>query len=262
MSSAQSISRLKGLGVATLVANWMRTLNYEIAFCGDERNDPSRLEFQHPAIFLLWHEYLQFTLYTHGFCGIKLLVSPHQDGEWLMQAAKFLGFDGIRGSSNRGAVRALREMLRHDEDSSISIAPDGPRGPRRQLAPGAIFLASKTQMPLVCIGLGYDRPWRIKRAWDQFAIPRPFSQARLVVGPKLFVPKKLGKDRLESYRVSVETMLNQLTTTAEDWAASGKSIEGAEPFHRQPRPSREPVADETDDRPATVLFRQKKRRAG
>ena len=43
----------------------------------------------------------------------------------------------------------------------LTITPDGPRGPRRQLAPGAIYLASKLGLPLVVMGYGYDRPWRV-----------------------------------------------------------------------------------------------------
>ncbi|MEZ6087245.1 MAG: hypothetical protein R3C05_04300 [Pirellulaceae bacterium] len=43
------------------------------------------------------------------------------------------------------------------------MTPDGPRGPRRELATGCIYLASRLQLPIVPLGLGYDRPWRLQR---------------------------------------------------------------------------------------------------
>ena len=55
---------------------------------------------------------------------------------------------------------------------NLTITPDGPRGPRRQLAQGPVYLASKLGMPIVAMGFGYDRPWRFN-SWDRFAIPRP-----------------------------------------------------------------------------------------
>ena len=58
----------------------------------------------------------------------------------------------------------------------LTITPDGPRGPRRHMAPGPIYLASKLGLPLVLMGYAYDRPWRL-HSWDRFAIPRPGSRA-------------------------------------------------------------------------------------
>jgi len=47
----------------------------------------------------------------------------------------------------------------------------------------------KLGLPLVVMGYGYDRPWRVRRAWDQFAIPRPFSRARAVPSHEIFIPR-------------------------------------------------------------------------
>src|SRR5207245_1709812 len=63
---------------------------------------------------------------------------------------------------------------------SLIVTPDGPRGPRRRLAEGSIFLASRLQMPIVCLGFAFERPWR-QKSWDRFAIPPPFSRGRGVL---------------------------------------------------------------------------------
>jgi hypothetical protein len=73
---------------------------------------------------------------------------------------------------------------------------------------------------LVVMGFGYDRPWRV-RSWDRFAVPRPFSRARAVIGPPLTVPRELDRTSLENCRQRVERLLNCFTSEAEAWAAAG-----------------------------------------
>ena len=232
---SESLKRFGGLSVATLFTNWMGTLKYKAAFHPDF-NDPASVDFQPPAIYLIWHEYIPVFMYLRGFCNIAMLASRHQDAEWLTQAIRFVGFSMVRGSTNRGGVRALREMMRKDRGTSFGISPDGPRGPRRKVTAGAIFLASKMEIPMVCVGVGYDRPWRIRRTWDQFAVPRPFSRARAVVGPKMYVPKKLGRAKLEVYQQHVEQTMMQLTESAETWAESGRDIECGAAIERKGLP--------------------------
>ena len=150
-----------------------------------------------------------------------MLLSQHQDAEFLRQAGRFLGFNAIRGSTRRGAVRALRKMLRNQGNMNLGVTPDGPVGPRRKLAQGCIYLSAKLKMPLVCMGYGYDRPWRIRKAWDQFAIPRPFSRARAIFAPPIQIPGKVDRDTLAHYGQQVESLLNDLTIEAERWAREG-----------------------------------------
>jgi hypothetical protein len=127
----------------------------------------------------------------------------------------------VRGSTRRGGAAALRKLLDEGELNHLAITPDGPRGPRRRLAQGPIYLASKLQMPLVLLGFGYDRPWRA-RSWDRFAVPRPGSRARAVVSPEIHVPAGLDRGEQEHFRMRVEGLLNRLTSEAEAWAASGR----------------------------------------
>jgi hypothetical protein len=70
------------------------------------------------------------------------------------------------------------------------------------------------------MGFGYDRPWRTN-SWDRFAMPRPFSRGRAILGPPLMLPRDLDRDGLETARLRVERLLNDLTCEAEAWAAAG-----------------------------------------
>lgn len=230
--SNRFLVKLGGLAVATTTRRWMSTLDYQVAYY-DRTLDPARPEFRGPAIFIFWHEYIPFLFYLRGHCNIAMLLSRHQDAEWISQAARHMGFRTIRGSTNRGGVAVLREMVRQRGSMNLAITPDGPRGPRRQLAPGPVFLSSRLGIPLVAAGLGYDRPWRVQRAWDRFAIPRPYSRARLIASPPLQMPEHLDRQGIEHYRQRVESLLNRLTDHAEHWAASGDRFLQQLPLRRE-----------------------------
>lgn len=217
-------NRLGGLGIATLVSQWMASLDYAVAYY-DEELDPAHPRFEGPAIYCFWHEYIPFLFYTRAFCNIAMLVSAHRDAELLSQAAKYYGFATVRGSTQRGGSMALRDLHRKGRTMNLAITPDGPRGPRRCAAQGAVYLSSKMQIPVIPIGLGYDRPWRMN-TWDRFAVPRLGSRARAIVGPALHMPAELDRKGVEHYRSELEHQLNTLSNLAEDWAWSGQRMRG------------------------------------
>jgi lysophospholipid acyltransferase (LPLAT)-like uncharacterized protein len=213
------ITKAVGLFGATAINAWMSTLEYRAAFF-DPTIDPVHPDYHGKKIYVFWHEYILFPLAVRGHCNFTMLVSKHGDAEFLSRIALHLGFDCVRGSTYRGGSTALRELVEKSQKMNLTITPDGPRGPRRTLAQGPIYLSSKLGLPIVAMGFGYDRPWRLK-SWDRFAIPRPGSRARAVLGPRMQIPANLDRDGIEHYRVEVERMLNRLTSEAEAWAESG-----------------------------------------
>ncbi|MBX7166741.1 MAG: DUF374 domain-containing protein [Pirellulales bacterium] len=228
---SRTLNRIIGLAGATAIRGWMDTLEYRALFY-DRSVDPVDPSYRGQKIYLFWHEYILFPLSLRGHCNLAMLLSRHHDAELLSFAARHLGFEFVRGSSSRGGVAALRELLAKSATMNLTITPDGPRGPRRTLAQGPIYLASKLQLPLVLLGLGFDRPWRLG-SWDRFALPRPYSRARGVVSPPLYLPPRLDRDGIEHYRVEVERLLNRLTTEAELWAESGHARQGDLPVRRE-----------------------------
>ncbi|MBI1900108.1 MAG: lysophospholipid acyltransferase family protein [Planctomycetia bacterium] len=221
-----------GLLGAMAVARWMRTLDYRAAYY-DPTVDPVNPDCGRQMIYVFWHEYMLLPVHMRGHCNLAMLLSRHRDAELLARVARHLGFDFIRGSTNRGSISALREMVRRSGKMNLAITPDGPRGPRRVMAAGAIYVASRLQMPIVTMGMGVDRPWRL-RSWDRFAIPRPFSRARGVIGPPIVLPPDLDRDGVEHYRAKVDEMLNRLTREAEVWAASGSRKAEEQIVRREP----------------------------
>ncbi|QDS89372.1 hypothetical protein EC9_35710 [Rosistilla ulvae] len=222
------------LGTSIAVRAWMKTLRFQISYY-DQSHDPVNASYTTPGIYIFWHEYIPFMFYLRGHNDVAMLLSQHRDAETLARATRFVGFGTIRGSTSRGGITALRKMFRQGKSMNLTMTPDGPRGPRRELAAGCVYLASRLQLPLIPLGLGYDRPWRIRRAWDRFAVPRPGSRARAIMGPGIRIPAKADRDDLETYRRQVEVVLNQLTVAAEQWAETGQAV--GQPFvaSRAPR---------------------------
>jgi lysophospholipid acyltransferase (LPLAT)-like uncharacterized protein len=210
--------KLGGLVTAEAIRAWMSTLDYRAVFY-DRSVDPA-LGIGGPRIYIFWHENILIPLYLRGHCHLAMLLSQHGDADILSRVAYHLGFDCVRGSTYHGGARAIWELTERSRRQHLTITPDGPRGPRRQLAQGPIYLASRLGLPLVPMGFGYDRPWRAN-SWDQFAVPRPFSRARALIGPPLMLPQNLDRAGLNSCRQGVERLLNDLTIEAEVWAAEG-----------------------------------------
>ncbi|MDO5309682.1 MAG: DUF374 domain-containing protein [Planctomycetia bacterium] len=218
----RAVGSCLSLGVRTLA----QTLDYRAAYYNPVI-DPAYPNDGKRRIYIFWHEYIQFFIHLRKHCHLAMLLSRHSDADVLDEIARLLGFQGVRGSTNHGGVQALREMMKLERESQfhLTITPDGPRGPRRVLSPGCVFLASKLQIPIVAMGVGYDRPYRLN-SWDRFAIPRVCSRARCIPSSDIYVPEALDRKGIEHYRHAIEILLNELSDEAELWARSGDSYEG------------------------------------
>ena len=138
------------------------------------------------------------------------LVSRHQDGSYLTAAMEHIDIRPIRGSSSRGGAQAVRQLLSEAGQRNIVVTPDGPRGPRRQLKDGIIYLSSQTGLPIVPLAFACPRAWRIQGSWTDLVIPRPFSTVRLLVGVPVTIPPGLSRHDLAGHRQRVQAAMDQL----------------------------------------------------
>ncbi len=228
--------RWGGTLLAFGIRAWMRTLDARIA-CYQPEMDPAMAGFQGPAIYVVWHEYLALPPCNRRGCDVTMLLSQHRDANWLSEMISQFGFKTVRGSTSRGGVKAILQITREFKNTSLVITPDGPRGPRRELSSGCIYIAGLLGIPIVPLGCGFDRPWRNSRSWDKFAIPRPSSRARIVLGPAIHVPRKLSKDEIEEYRRHAEEVLHAVTLESETWATDGSLRVGERAFYPVPQGS-------------------------
>ena len=147
-----------------------------------------------PVIFSLWHGRLLPLLWHHRGEGVTVLVSEHADGELVARVAHGLGFQTVRGSTRRGADRALLAMIRVVErGGDVAFTPDGPRGPAETVTPGVLITAQRTGAPIIPVAAGAQRAWRL-RSWDRFLIPRPFARVTVAYGPPINVAAPTARE--------------------------------------------------------------------
>lgn len=162
-----------------------------------------------PFIFAFWHNRQFFLGYPKMHNGVSVLVSQSEDGEFIARAIHYLGIKTIRGSSTRGGVRALAEMIRTVKKGGIlGITPDGPRGPIFEVQPGVIHIAQKTQAPIVPICCSYARK-KIFRSWDLYQIPFPFNNIAIGYGNPIYISEK---ETLEKASQILKRALDDLTS--------------------------------------------------
>jgi lysophospholipid acyltransferase (LPLAT)-like uncharacterized protein len=157
-----------------------------------------------PTVFVLWHGRLLPCTYHHRHQNVVTLVSRHRDGEYIARIVERWGFVPVRGSSSRGGLEALRELMRWvRRGRSLAITPDGPRGPREVMKTGPLLIAQRTGAPIIPTECTASRAWFFG-GWDRFLIPKPFSRITIEYGEPLFVPRGAGEAELEEIAREVE----------------------------------------------------------
>ena len=167
-------------------------------------------------IVVFWHERLFAMPWLwpsrRPLCALQ---STHADGRMMAACIRRFGVGTIWGSSSRSALSGLRGMMRALEDGrSVAITPDGPRGPARSAARGALALAQLSGRPILPLSWSASRSWRAG-GWDRMMIPKPFSRGRLLMGAPIHVPPverggRGGGAMLDHYRRMVEASLTEL----------------------------------------------------
>lgn len=167
-------------------------LSYRIEKVIGEEHIPGLLADNKVFLPALWHQHLLLCVkyLRHMYRkGLKLgfLISPSVDGEVAALVVRRIGGHVIRGSSTRTGAHALRNIYMAMREQRISpvITPDGPRGPRWEFKPGAIYLARISGAPIVPMAFAAARV-KIFRTWDCFVLPLPFSRVVIAIGEPVF----------------------------------------------------------------------------
>ena len=135
---------------------------------GDE---PIIMACWHGELLMIPYAYTRFRKTPH----VKLIISEHFDGNLIAKTLAFFKFGTIRGSSTRGGVRALIGSIKElNNGYDLGITPDGPRGPRHEVADGIIVMAQKAGAKIVLVEIKPSSYWQLS-SWDKFVIPKPFG---------------------------------------------------------------------------------------
>jgi len=132
-----------------------------------------------PVIFSCWHgELLMLPFLYRRYRKIphaQVLISPHFDGVLISKTVEFFGLNTIAGSSNKNAARTLIQAMKSLKNGwDIGITPDGPKGPRHEVADGIIVMAKKTNAKIALLNVKPTSYWQLGSC-DKYIIPKPFG---------------------------------------------------------------------------------------
>ncbi len=209
---------LAGLLGRGLVEALLRTARFEVD--GGENLDAAR-RMGPAVIHVLWHGRLLPLAWHRRDEGVVALVSRSADGEYLTRLLERLGFRTVRGSSSRGASASLRQLVRHARQGHpLALTPDGPRGPRERMKPGALLAAQLSGSAVLPTASAARPAWWFE-GWDRFLVPRPFAKVRVVYGPPIAVPRDLDEGGMAALNDRVEAALRDVTARADAAVAAG-----------------------------------------
>ena len=179
---------------------------------GPPESDP----LQVPAVYCFWHRCVFPATWFYRNRDIAVMTSESYDGEYIARIIEHFGFRAVRGSSSRGAVRALLGMHTEIEQGRVAaFTIDGPRGPMYVAKPGPVLLARNTQVPLVVFHIAVEKAW-VLNSWDKFMVPKPFTRAVLVTSKFMQVPKDADSTEHERLQAEMQAALDRVRAAAEE----------------------------------------------
>jgi lysophospholipid acyltransferase (LPLAT)-like uncharacterized protein len=161
-------------------------------------------------IYTTWHDRVFLATYFFRRRRIVVMTSQSFDGEYIARFIRRFGFGAVRGSSTRGGVGALAELVRLARAGCpAGFMIDGPKGPRHEAKMGAVLLARKTANPVLPFVVNAARRWQAP-SWDGLQVPLPFTRARVLIAPPIYVPADADDAALAAKRDELQRALDSL----------------------------------------------------
>jgi lysophospholipid acyltransferase (LPLAT)-like uncharacterized protein len=163
------------------------------------------------VVAAFWHEHLPLApmIWLTAYRGSKrtarmnVLVSRHRDGRFIAAVVRRYSVAVVHGSSSKGGAASVRHLLGLlGQGEYVGITPDGPRGPRRQAAPGVAQIAALSGVPVLPCAAQTTRGW-VLNSWDRMVLPLPFGRGVIVCGAPIAVPRRGWEDSLPEIQAAM-----------------------------------------------------------
>ena len=155
----------------------------------------------HGELLMIPYAYTRYKKNPH----VKLVISEHFDGNLIAKTLSFFKFGTIRGSSTRGGAKALISAIKElKRGYDLGITPDGPKGPRHEVADGIIVMAQKAKVKIYLVEIKPTKYWQLN-SWDKFIIPKPFGRINYYISEAVDVA---GMDMQEAKTLIQKGLLN------------------------------------------------------
>ncbi|MGB5848376.1 MAG: lysophospholipid acyltransferase family protein [Ignavibacteriaceae bacterium] len=168
-------------------------------------------------ILAFWHGTMLLPWYLHAKPNCAALISKSKDGDLLAKILKHWNYNVVRGSSSIGGDIALAILIDFAKnDYSVTITPDGPRGPAHKFKAGAVITAKKSEVPLILAGVGFKKK-KVLSNWDKFVVPHFFSKAKIIYSEPIFIDVNCSYEETSDIIINCENKLNELQRDAQDF---------------------------------------------
>jgi lysophospholipid acyltransferase (LPLAT)-like uncharacterized protein len=164
-----------------------------------------------------WHNRIFLATYYFRFRGIIVMSSQSFDSEYVARFIQRFGFGIVKGSSTRGGVGGLIEMIRlMKRGFPMGFSVDGPKGPIYKAKTGVILLAKKTGNPILPFSVEAGSYWTIK-SWDKLQIPKPFTRAKILIAQPIRVSENADEKEMNDKHLELQEKLEELVARGEQW---------------------------------------------
>jgi lysophospholipid acyltransferase (LPLAT)-like uncharacterized protein len=168
-------------------------------------------------IYTFWHNRIFLGTYFFRNRRIVIMTSRSKDGEYIARFIQRFGYGVVRGSSTRGAVAGLVELVRlMRAKCPAGFSIDGPKGPKYVAKMGAVLLAKKTGNPILPFSLTPAKRVTI-RSWDGLLIPLPFTKVLLEFARPIYVASDADEQTRDTKRQQLQQELDNLTANGDEW---------------------------------------------
>ena len=197
--------KLKDILLPPLAYLILKLINITISYEVENEAELKKVTANNAVIIALWHDQLWYPSYYLKNRNYIALADISRLGDCIAYALEKSGFKLVRGSTSKGGSASLRKLLRNlKQQETLTITPDGPRGPRHKTKPGIVYLGKKTDSLIVPLGVAFKKKWQLN-TWDNFQIPYPFTKAKLVFGQPFSLD---AADKLEQNQKLIEEKIN------------------------------------------------------
>lgn len=161
-----------------------------------------------PVIVGCWHGRLLMIPYVwwrYGSGETYVLMGRNRNGELITRIVSRFRMRAIRGGSTKGGEEARKEMAARvvaDPRTTLSMTPDGPRGPRYVSKMGMAHLSRTLDVPVVWVTASAHRSYRFP-TWDRFMFPMPFTRVVVEFSPAI-LPADHAASSFEDYKAFLD----------------------------------------------------------
>jgi lysophospholipid acyltransferase (LPLAT)-like uncharacterized protein len=208
------IIRLSGLLAYTVLKLIGMTLRFRVT---NPQFEEEIISAGKQPIYTFWHDRMVPGTYFFRGRGIVVLSSQSFDSEYTARCIQRFGFGIVKGSSTRGAVQGLVGLIRAmKKGAPAAFSIDGPKGPRYIAKSGPVLLAKKTGNPILPFIVECKSFWNLK-SWDRLQIPKPFTEANIVLSKPIYVDHDASDEMLEQKRIELQNALDAVVEKGELW---------------------------------------------